>query len=223
MYRLRIVLAAAFCFATPHLLHAQSLEDSRAKLTSMQACQRSLTNENCNLDILDPNFRKMLEHLEQSKKDLNKLRGTNASTLTGTHEFFTDTISDGSSDIIKLMGGSIWLVTPNYSAFGYEDVVGILTSQNTANLYIDGNTYAGELVKGNVLTSSGIVASVIDEKGDGTFLELDNGTYLFFGSYEAYDTGWWMPPYQVLIDSTHMNMWNLEKGKKVWIESIKLR
>ena len=221
MNRIALVLATFMCLVVPQFGQTESFEDLKAKLTSMKACQRSLTDENCKLDILDLDFRKLLEFQDQSKKTLNKLGGTTTSTLTGAHEFFTDTVNEATDETIKLMGGSIWIVTPYYYASGYEDVVGVLTSQNTANLYINGNTYSGELVKGNVLTSSGIVASVIDEKGDGTFLELDNGTYLFFGSYEAYDTGWWMPPYQVLIDTNLMNMWNLENGKKVWIESSK--
>lgn len=218
---IRFLAVTAFFISASHFVHAGSLEDSRAQLKSMQACQISLSNEDCNLDILDPNFRKLVEGLDQSRKALNELRGVTTTTLAGTHEFFTDTVSRGSSDIIKLMGGSIWSVTPYYSELGNQDVIGILTGQNTANLYIDGLTYYGELLKGNVNRSSGIVASVIDEKADGEFLELDDGTYLFFGSYEAYDTGWWLPPYQVLIDSTYMNMWNLENGKKVWIESFK--
>ena len=101
-------------------------------------------------------------------------------------------------------------MTPYYSELGNQDVIGILAGQNTANLYIGGLTYYAELIKGTVIRLPGIVASVIDEKADGKFLELDDETYLFFGSYKAFDTGWWLPPYPVLIDSTYMNMWNLE-------------
>ena len=45
----------------------------------------------------------------------------------------------------------------------------------------------------------GLVASIIDEKADGKFLKLDDETYLFFGSYEAFDTDWRLPLNQVLM------------------------
>ena len=63
------------------------------------------------------------------------------------------------------------------------------------------------------------MATVIDEKDDGSLLLLDDGTFLLFSSYDAGDIRWWIPPYKVFFTDTYM--WNLENQEKVWIESIK--
>ena len=95
-----------------------------------------------------------------------------------------------------------------------------MTDQKNAILYANDSSYRARLLKGQVLTSSGSTASVIEKKGDGAILKLSNGMLLEFDSYDRYDTGWWLPPYPVLLDESKMNMWNLNKGKKVWIKSI---
>ena len=199
---------------------AQTLEELRAKLQSMNACRQSLGDPNCRLEILDPHTRQTLQQIDLLKRSRNNLRGPATSNLSGTHEFFTDSISEANSEVIRLMGGTLWTHHQSYYGLILEDVIGVVTGKKTATLYVDGNTFSAELVRGSVVTSSGILTSVIDEKGDGRLLKLDNGMLLTFSSYDAYDTGWWLPPYQVLIDLTSMYMWNLEKGKKVWIESI---
>jgi hypothetical protein len=102
-----------------------------------------------------------------------------------------------------------------------KDVIGVVTGKKTATLYVDGRSLSVELVRGSVVTSPGIATTVIDEKGNGRLLKLNNGILLTFSSYDADDTGRWFPPYKVLIDPNSMNMWNLEEGKKVQIESIK--
>lgn len=207
-------------FADTNFAHAESLDSLRAKMQSMNACRQSLSDQNCRLEILDPDIRQTLRKLDQLKKTQNKLRGPVTSNLRRTHEFFTDSIAEANSEVIRLYGGTLWILDQSYYGLSLEDVIGVVTGKKSATLYIDGNTYSAELVKGSVVTSSGILASVIDEKGDGKLLKLDNGMLLTFDSYDHYDTGWWLPPYQVLIDLTSMNMWNLKKGKKVWIESI---
>lgn len=34
----------------------------------------------------------------------------------------------------------------------------------------------------------------------------------------SYDTGYWLPPYPMIIFKSELNMLNLKEGKKVWIE-----
>jgi hypothetical protein len=220
MRTLTTIIFLTILFAHTDFAYAKSLESLRAQIQSMNACRQSLNNQNCRLEILDPDTRKTLQQLDKLKKNHSKLRGPVTSNLKGTHEFFTDSIIEANSEVIRLSGGTLWILDQSYYGLSLEDVVGVITGKKTATLYVDGNSYSAELVKGDVVTSSGILASVIDEKGDGKLLKLDNGMLLTFDSYDSYDTGWWLPPYQVLIDLTSMNMWNLKKGKKVWIGSI---
>jgi len=213
------LLAIALFFGSAGFpVFAETVEQMQAKSKSLNACYQSLDHKDCDLEILDPDTRLILESLHLNHR---RLQGLNKKkNLTGTHEFFTDTVLEVTSEVIKLMGGSIWLLDRSYFGLPLEDVFGVMTSEKTATLYINGDEYTGELVKGITTTSSGIFSTVIKEQGDGTFLTLDNGMRLIFGSYEAYDTGYWLPPYRVLIDVRPMKMWNLKRGKKVWIQGI---
>jgi len=201
---------------------AESIEALRAKLTSMEACRQSLKNQNCNLQILDANTREALTQLDQ----LNNARSSagnqtqTAAMPEGKVQFFTESVSEAKGEIIKLAGGSLWKLDRNYFGLPLEDVIGISSDQKTATLYIYGDFYVARLMKGSVTTSLGLTASVIQSMGNGTVLKLSNGLMLEFDSYAAYNTGYWLPPYRVVIDSGMMNMWNLNKGKKVWIKSV---
>jgi hypothetical protein len=54
--------------------------------------------------------------------------------------------------------------------------------------------------------------------GDGAILKTDDGSLWSIPKYDRYDTGYWLPPYPVLIFGNEQYMINLKKGKKVWIE-----
>jgi hypothetical protein len=68
-------LTATLCLTIAVLLgsagsqvFAQSLEDLRAKLQSMEACSRSLSDSNCRLDLLDPEYRELLKMRDRYSK-----------------------------------------------------------------------------------------------------------------------------------------------------------
>lgn len=221
MLNLKPLAFGALCILLPSVLNADGMASSKAKLNSMLACKKSFTDVECDLQALDPSYRELLEKIEKLKEDLGDLKAFEGNSLSGSYEYFIDTVNRGTADLLTLEGGSVWSLNSYYTASFRENVVGVFTGPATATLVIDENTYSATLVKGQILKSTGIVASVIDERGEGAFLELDNGTYLSFDSYDAYDTGWWVPPYQVLVDETTMTMWRLDDGSKVYIESIK--
>ena len=134
---------------------------------------------------------------------------------SGQVEFREANISD--KRIVKLSDGSIWEIKHN-NGYGNESAFFISTGPKSANVWIDGSVYGAALLKGNPAYSIGTFATVVKEKGDGALLILDDGKMIMIGSYDQYDTGWWMPPYPVLI--TGLNMWNLRKSKKVSIDEI---
>ena len=149
-------------------------------------------------------------------EDLASRRGA-TKLESGQVEFKEANISN--ERVVKLSDGSIWEIKHN-SGYGYgnESAFFISTGPKSANVWIDGSVYGATLLKGNPAYSIGMFATVIEEKGDGALLVLDDGKMIMIGSYDQFDTGWWMPPYPVLI--TGLNMWNLRKSKKVWIDEI---
>jgi len=214
--------AVILLLVTSLSIGAESLDSLREKLRSIEACRLSLKNENCNLQILDPNTRDALTQLDQlaNGRSASTNRIQSIAAPQGNVQFFTDSISDAKGEIIQLAGGSLWRLDRNYFGLALEDVVAISSDPKTATFYIYGDAYIGRLLKGSVTTSSGITASVIQSMGNGTVLKLSNGVMLEFDSYDTYNTGYWLPPYRVVIDSGMMNMWNLNKSKKVWIKSV---
>jgi hypothetical protein len=212
------IFLIVFLFSMNTNVYAETLKSLQAKLSSMEACRQSLNNEKCNLKILDPDVRETLIKLDQLR---SKQPNTSTKQISGGNvQFFNDSIITVNSNIIKLMGGSTWKLDQNYFGLSLEDLIGIQTGPKTSTLYIDGNTYSAVKISGSVLYLSGILTNVVSIKSEGKYLKLGNGMILEFDSYDMYDTGWWLPPYQVLIETSGMNMWNLNKGKKVWIHSI---
>ena len=201
---------------------AQSIQELQDQMKSMQACRLSLKNKDCNLKILDSGIKQTLIELDRLNKERALLSGgrANQAVATGDVRFFADTISEADGEILRLLGGSVWMLDRDYFGLPLEEVVGIATNKETATIYANDNVYTGKLLKGYIATSTGFVGSVVDSKGDGTVLQLDNGALLEFSSYDKFDTGYWLPPYRVLINSEKTYMWNLEEGKKVDIKSV---
>jgi hypothetical protein len=138
----------------------------------------------------------------------------------GGVQFFTATISEVNGEILKFMSGGTWRLDRDYFGLPLQDAVGVMVDQRSAIIYANDNSYGARLISGAPYTSTGVVKTVVEKMGGGSILKLNDGTMLEFSSYEKYDTGWWLPPYEVLIDLSGMNMWNLDKGKKVWIQRV---
>mgnify|MGYP001823320003 CR=1 FL=1 len=67
------------------------------------------------------------------------------------------------------------------------------------------------------MLQNGFLAKVIASHGEGAVLEMDDGSLWSIPDYDQYGTGWWLPPYPVLIYANEMYLINLKKGKKVWV------
>ncbi len=143
-------------------------------------------------------------------------------------EYFTDSIAQKEGEYIKLLGGSSWilsypsiaLVTENV-AIVFRNVVGKSKKQYEVPVfYHDGEEIVARHIKGNYVKKSGFLATVIAQYGEGAKLKLDDGTILSIPEYDRYDTGWWLPPYPVLVTSNGLYMWSLKKSKRVWVDGV---
>ena len=65
------------------------------------------------------------------------------------------------------------------------------------------------------------MTSVVEAHRDGAVLELADGSLWSVPDYDRYDTGWWLPPYKALVTSTKLYLYNLKKGKRVWVSQVK--
>ena len=148
--------------------------------------------------------------------------------------FFQDTVSEIDGRVVEFLGGSIWLMEREIVALPLDD--GIIITPGPAPEYDEknigaymeslpnhgiltyqGNTVSVSLVEGIFILQNGFLAQVIASHEEGAVLEMTDGSFWSVPDYDQYDSGWWLPPYPVLIYENEMYLVNLKKGKKIWI------
>ena len=152
--------------------------------------------------------------------------------------YFEGTISDLDGKYLKFLSGSSWLLEHKSYAIpfskgvivfkGHDATVDekdiekrIINLPNQGMLFYKGEEIAVTLLDGIFIRKNGTMTTVEKEMGNGAILQTEDGTLWSVPSYDQYDTGYWLPPYKVLIDSNELYMTNLEKGKKIWITKVK--
>lgn len=150
------------------------------------------------------------------------LVGFSAETIS----YCEGTILENGDDVVTLMDGSKWKTNGNFFSY-FGDVIIIQSSTelngklyNFNEIYSEGNRDMITKISGECLNSIGRKATVMRELNDGKTLLLDDGSALNFDSFDSFDTGFWLPPYDVLITGNELYMWNLNNGKRVWIQSV---
>ena len=123
--------------------------------------------------------------------------------------------------ILKLLDGSIWYTDFPLYILPITEIIIILESKNIGHAFFDDHDTPIELLKGKYSTKTGLFSYVINEYGKGAVIKLEDGSLWDIPKYDRYDTGWWSPPYPVLITSNELYMINLKKGKKVWVSRAK--
>jgi len=130
-------------------------------------------------------------------------------------------ISEKSGRVIHLLGGSIWLLSRDSFVFPFTDVLIVMTGNQQGIFFHGGDEIAAKLIDGNPIRESGYYGTVIEQLGEGAILKLDDGSLWSIPSYDRYDTGWWLPPYKIIVSGNLLFMFNLDKGKKIWASLIK--
>lgn len=160
------------------------------------------------------------------------LCGLTISPLTAEKvKFLQDSIMQKEGNYIKLLGGSSWELTQMSLSLITQDVIIVFNSyldnQNKTQImpvfYSDGEEIPLRYISGNIAAQEGHLVTISNEYRDGAILETLNGLLLSIPEYDRYDTGYWLPPYKALITNNGLYMWNLKKGKRVWVDGIKER
>lgn len=152
--------------------------------------------------------------------------------------FSSDTVSEIDGKVIKFLTGSTWIMerelvalplsegiiicngpAPEFQKEKIEEYVKALPTSGV--LFYSGQTVNVKRVDGLFLLQNGVLGKVVEEMGDGAILKTDDGSLWSIPQYDRYDTGYWLPPYPVLIFGSEQYLVNLKKGKKVRVERIK--
>ena len=145
----------------------------------------------------------------------------NVSNAAEMVNYCEDWIIGTDDGLISLAGGSTWKQSGYEFFMLVEDALIIQSSTSSySELLSDGSRSIVAPVSGSCISSVGRKASVIRSDDRGRTLILDDGTILNFDSYSSFDTRYWYPPYEVLITSSELHMWNLDEGKRAQIKSV---
>lgn len=144
-------------------------------------------------------------------------------------EYLADSIIEKEGKYIRLLFGSSWILSLPSLALIMEDVIIVFQEIELKNkkrvkvavAYIDGDEILVRHVGGEYITQTGYLTTVVEAFGEGAVLKLANGLLLSVPEYDQYYTGWWLPPYKALLTGNMLYLYNLEKGKKVWVSPIK--
>ncbi len=144
-------------------------------------------------------------------------------------EYIADSLIQKDGNYIKLLGGSSWELTSMSLSLVTDDVIIVFHQYVNKKgkqsilpiFYHDGEEIALRYISGSIQSEVGYITTIIEQLGEGAILRTDDGVTLSIPQYDRYDTGWWLPPYKALITGNQMYLWNLKKGKKVWIDGIR--
>ncbi len=142
-------------------------------------------------------------------------------------EYISDSIAEKEGKYIRLLGGSQWVLTSSTLALVTDDIIIAFqdielkdkTMAKVAIAYVDGDEIVAKHIAGHYVAQNGYLTTVVEVLGDGAVLKLANGSILTIPEYDQYDTRWWLPPYKALLTGNMMYLWNLKKGKRVWVKA----
>ena len=143
--------------------------------------------------------------------------------------YFPDSISEKDDHVVRLTGGSSWLLantTP--SSLIAADVMVVLRdvivegkTVRAAWLYIGGEEIPAKHVEGVYPTNEAFLTRVVAAEERGTKLRLADGTELLLPGYNNYISNQWIPPYKALLTSNKGYLYNLKVGKRVFVQLAK--
>lgn len=119
-------------------------------------------------------------------------------------------------DLFRLMDGSRWVQTGYGMILPASDITIIITSEEgDGTAFANGVEVEVELISGSPNVSTGLLGHVVQERGDGAILQLSDGSLWEISQYDRYDTGYWLPPYRVIVSPDELYLINVGKGKRV--------
>lgn len=140
-------------------------------------------------------------------------------------EYFPDSIAEKSDHVVRLSGGSSWLLADRTRALVTTDVIVVMRdvsvegkSVRAAWLFVEGEEIPAKHIEGVYPTNQALLTRVVASEDQGTKLRLADGTFLLVPGYNRYISNRWVPPYKVLLTDNRINMFNLGDGKRVSVQ-----
>lgn len=136
-------------------------------------------------------------------------------------EYVSDSIMEKEDRFIRLLGGSSWELLAPSLALVMDDILIILTADDCGIAFVDKDEIPVVHRGGAYYAHAGYFSEVVQAMGDGAILRLSDGSLWSVPDYDQFDTGWWLPPYKVLVTADRLYMINLEEAKRVWVSEVR--
>ena len=143
-------------------------------------------------------------------------------------DYFPDTIAEKDEHIVKLTGGSSWVLANRTSALVAANVVVVMRNVavegktiRAAWLFVGGEEIPAKHVEGVFPTNQAFLTRVTASEDQGTKLRLADGSELLVPGYNKYLLARVTPPYKVLLPSNRLSLYNLKDGTRVQVQPAK--
>lgn len=131
--------------------------------------------------------------------------------------YIEESIYETDDNTFSLLGGSKWSKLSYAYLLPTSDIFIILTSEDGNGIaYSDGSEFNVKHLSGGLDYKRGKLNLVIESLGNGAILKMADNSLWEIDSYDQYDTGYWLPPYHVIITSDELYLINFEEGEKIW-------
>ena len=152
--------------------------------------------------------------------------GASAQTMEKV-DYFPDSIAEKDEHVLRLNGGSSWLLANRTSALVAADVLVVMRDVDVngqrvsaAWLFVGGEEIPVKHVEGVYPRNPAYLTRVVAAEG-GTNLRLADGSTVVVPKYDRFSISRWTPPYKALLTSNRTYLYNLKQGRRVWVQPAK--
>ena len=144
-------------------------------------------------------------------------------------DYFPDSIAERDDHVIRLTGGSSWLLSnPTRAVVAAADVMLVMRDVlvegkpvRAAWVYVAGDEIPAKHVEGVYPKNAAFLTRVVAAEDQGTKLRLADGSELLLPGYNKYISNRWIPPYKALLTDNRLTLHNLKEGKRVGVQPAK--
>jgi hypothetical protein len=139
-------------------------------------------------------------------------------------DYFPDAIAEKDDHVVRLNGGSSWLLASRTSALVAADVLVVMRDVDVngqrvsaAWLFVGGEEIPVKHVEGVYARHPAYLTRVVAADA-GTTLRLADGSVVTVPKYDRFAINRWTPPYKALLTGNRTYLYNLKVGRRVWIQ-----
>jgi len=136
--------------------------------------------------------------------------------------YLRGTVSEADGDIITLLDGSKWRKQGYSYVLPSSNILIVVTDEEGSGVaFSDGSEFQVNHISGQPTgLKEGQLTKVVQSLSEGAVLEMADGSMWEIPKYDQFDTGYWLPPYHVIVTPDKSYLINIGKNKRVWARQV---